>query len=85
MEYCIEGGNPGLYGYSENPSDYTGNMLILKDLQDLGISCTFGSTYSFCVDGNIALEENTSSVDSRYRDYFCTINDDGSSRCFSMI
>ncbi|MDO4962819.1 MAG: hypothetical protein Q4E75_01790, partial [bacterium] len=86
VEYCLEGGNQAiLYGYAEDPGDYTGNMLILKKLQDLEISCTFGSTYSYCVDGNIVLEETGASVTSRYRDYFCTINDDGSSRCFSMI
>ena len=49
-EYCLTNGE---YGYATNPSDYTGNALLLKQIEDAkieGISCTFdaiGSYYDF--------------------------------------
>ena len=33
-EYCLRGGDPSFYGWSENEADYTGNLLILKQIED---------------------------------------------------
>ena len=58
-EYCVRGGkdNNGnsFYGYAANPSDYTGNALILKQIEDAkieGIKCSLGGVYSECRAGS---------------------------------
>lgn len=51
-EYCVRGGkdNNGdsFYGYAENETDYTGNMLIIKSLKDNGLVCDINDMESIC-------------------------------------
>lgn len=68
-EYCLRGGkdNNGnsFYGWSANASDYIGNTLILKQIDDAkieGISCSFSENSSYCSDGNFKLSASSSNV-----------------------
>ena len=57
-EYCVRGGDPSFYGYAENPSDYTENALILKQIEDTkiaGVSCRFDAGDSNCSGGSVIL------------------------------
>ena len=52
-EYCLT--NVG-YEYTANPSDYTGNVLILKQIEDAkieGISCDFARSLSRCTSESV--------------------------------
>ncbi len=54
-EYCLTNDE---YGWSENETDYTGNMLILKKIRDEkieGISCSFDADHSYCQADSIRL------------------------------
>ena len=64
-EYCVRGGkdNNGnsFYGYAANPSDYTGNALILKQIEDAkitGVSCDFSDSLCHCGDTSAGLNLN---------------------------
>ncbi len=49
-EYCLTNGE---YGYAENKADYTGNALILKQIEAAkieGISCAFNQYRGTCTD-----------------------------------
>ena len=86
-EYCIRGGGSSFYGYAKNPNDYTGNALILKQIDDAkieGISCDFDAGNSICNDGSIAL--NAGSGGSAFAGGaggYCYVNADVSSGCGS--
>ena len=58
-EYCLQGGDASYYGYAENEADYTGNMLILKELKDSDMSCDFSSDYSYCNNGSAGLHASS--------------------------
>ena len=88
-EYCVRGGDKSFYGWSENRSDYTDNMLILKNLRDEnieGLSCGSSASVSYCNDASILL-----GVDSDGHVYAnggacvcgCDVAADGSSYCKS--
>ena len=47
-EYCVRGGDPSFYGWSEDEADYTGNVLVLKKLRDSGGNCPIYEDYSYC-------------------------------------
>ena len=85
-EYCLRGGNSSFYGWAENESDYTGNMLILKKLKDAiieGRNCSFGADSSYCAAAFVRLTAN--SDDGVYADAddgSCNVTD-GSSYCGS--
>mgnify|MGYP004538079515 CR=1 FL=1 len=58
-EYCLRGGDSSFYGYAENESDYTGNMLNLKNIRDAkieGISCYFYANSSYCDGDSVRLD-----------------------------
>ena len=94
-EYCLRGGtdNSGnsFYGYAENEADYTGNMLILKQIEDAkiaGISCSFNAISSTCdgaSDGaSVDLDATSDGGASVYGDVdVCYVYVDGSSDCGS--
>ena len=76
------------YGWSENEADYTGNMLILKNLKDAkieGISCNFseGNSGSYCNDDSVTLRVypygNVTVTD--IEDGHCSVTGDGGSIC----
>ena len=70
------------YGWSENEADYTGNMLILKELKDSDMSCDFSSDYSYCNNGSAGL--HASSVGGVHADDTvggCHVDVDGISYC----
>ena len=83
-EYCLTNGE---YGNSENEADYTGNMLILKNLRDSkieGISCNFDTVYSTCDVGSVRLYANADGyVAAADGGFLCTVFEDDSSNCGS--
>ena len=85
-EYCIRGGDSSFYGWAENESDYTGNMLILRKLRDENISrgSNFNKADSQCLigDDGITLKVYSNGhVSAGYGFGTCHVYDDGSSRC----
>ena len=88
-EYCVRGGkdNNGnsFYGYAENKADYTGNALILKQIEDAkieGVSCGFIARSSDCYVGSVFLSADLNGhVDTGVGEGSCDVRDDGSSRC----
>ncbi len=86
-EYCLTNGE---YGYAENEDDYTGNMLILKNIRDAeGISFSFGAKGSSCNAARVYFLVNpngsVSSVTARNSgDGDCDVKADGSSNCESL-
>ena len=55
-EYCARGGNSSFYGYAEDEVDYTGNALILKQIEDekiTGVSCKVYAYYFTCSDDSV--------------------------------
>ena len=81
-EYCLTNGE---YGYAANPSDYTGNALILKKLRDAkieGISCNFNATRSNCIDDAVNLSAYMGgTVGAFVGDGVCRVYSVGSSVC----
>ena len=66
-EYCVRGGkdNSGnsFYGYAANEADYTGNALILKQIEGAkieGVSCHFYAYSSNCSGDSVTLSANSS-------------------------
>ena len=86
-EYCLTAVGVE-YGWSENEADYTGNVLLLKQIEDAkieGISCYFAAySASSCGDGSVYLGA-AGNGDSVYAqgDGQCIFQDDGSSDCLS--
>ena len=88
-KYCVRGGkdNNGnsFYGYAENEADYTGNVLILKNLKDEkieGISCQFYDTNSDCSVESVSLStDKTGDVNAGGEFSGCTVDRDGPSFC----
>ena len=88
-EYCVRGGKDNnvnsFYGYAANPSDYTGNALLLKQIKDAkieGISCSFNANYSICSDDSVYLDAGSNGLGhANGVDGSCRVNDDGSSYC----
>ena len=84
-EYCVRGGkdNSGnsFYGYAENKADYTGNALILKQIEDekiTGVSCEFDAGFSYCLAGSGSFNVDSDGNVSAGR---CNVIADGSSKC----
>ena len=86
-EYCVRGGNSSFYGWAENEVDYTGNMLILKNLKNEnieGLSCNFSEDNSNCYVGSFYLRARSDgSVGVDVGSGFCGISEVGSARCVS--
>ena len=84
-EYCVRGGDESFYGYAENESNYTGNALILKQIEDTKIeevSCTFRANASYCYDGSVTLDVPSNGyVRAGDIDGCCSVIDDGISNC----
>ena len=84
-EYCVRGGNSSFYGYAENEVDYTGNVLILKQIEDAkieGVGCSFSASYSYCADDSAKLGAVSIGVGHGYDvGGSCNVGDDGSSSC----
>ncbi len=82
-EICLRGGDLSFYGYAENEADYTGNMLILKWLRDIGLKCNFASDDYRCDENTVGLSINSlyDLVVSKGNDGGCFINLDGYSVC----
>ena len=91
-EYCLRGGrdNNGnsFYGYAENEADYTGNALILKQIEGAkiaGVSCGIGSFDSHCSGGSVYFGAGSNGgVGANDGGGNCYVNDDGSSSCASF-
>ena len=83
-EYCLTNGE---YGYATNPSDYTGNALLLKQIEDAkieGISCTFDAICSYSDFGSVDLRARSKgNVSARDGVDGCYVYGDGSSLCDS--
>ena len=81
-EYCLTNGE---YGYSESETDYTGSVLLLKQIEDAkieGIDCVFGTDNSGCDDGSGGLDVySDGSVHAGDYDSNCYVNAGGSSIC----
>ena len=86
-EYCLRGGNSSFYGYAANPSDYTGNALILKQIEDAkieGTSCRFNANNSYCNADSVSMGAiSGGGVNAGGGGSSCGINGDGSSYCAS--
>ena len=81
-EYCLKGVEISSYGWSENEADYTGNMLILKELKDSDMSCDFSSDYSYCNNGSAGLHASSvGGVHADDTDGGCHVDVDGISYC----
>ena len=87
-EYCLRGGNSSFYGYAENEADYTGNALILKQIEGAkiaGVSCGIGSFDSHCSGGSVYFGAGSNGgVGANDGGGNCYVNDDGSSSCASF-
>ena len=90
-EYCVRGGkdNNGdsFYGYATNSSDYTGNALLLKQIEDAkieGIGCYFSASHSDCGADSVGLNAESNGY-VYVADGFgsCNVSDAGSSICES--
>ena len=86
-EYCVRGGNSSFYGYAENEVDYTGNALILKQIEDAkieGIGCGFNANISYCNGVSDGLHANSDGrVGADVGAGSCYVSADGSSLCES--
>ena len=81
-EYCVKGADPSSYGWSENEANYTGNMLIFKELQGKGFDCKLSNSDSICEDGSIGLSAHyNGDLDVVDKDGGCSVNQNGSSLC----
>jgi type IV pilus assembly protein PilA len=87
-EYCLRGGNSSFYGYAENEADYTGNALILKQIEGAkiaGVSCGISSFDSHCSGGSVYFGAGSNGgVGVNDGGGNCYVNDDGSSSCASF-
>lgn len=84
-ETCLRGGSADYYGYADDASNYTGNALILKNIETEGLSCSFTAVYSACSAGSVALgAEPDGSVYTVYGSIRCNIKRTGSSFCDSV-
>ena len=86
-EYCLT--TYGVeYGYAANKANYTGNALLLKQIEDAkieGISCYFDAASSRCSDGSVTLDANPYGRVAAGDDAgYCGVFDDGSSYCESV-
>ena len=81
-EYCLTNGD---YGYAENEADYTGNVLLLKQIEDAkieGISCNFDKYDSYCFDGSVSLTAYSNGLVRAYNlDGSCYVDDVSGSYC----
>jgi len=83
-ETCVRGGNEDYYGYAANESEYTGNALILKNLQNEGFVCFFSESAFECNVGSVSLHAySDGGVDAHGGDDVCIIGVDGDSNCAS--
>ena len=85
IEACIQGGSADFYGWSEEESNYKGNELIIKTLQDKGFNCYLSASDSFCTGDSIYLDAGPGGrvgVEGGGSEYGnCEVNEDGSSSC----
>ena len=83
-EYCLTNGE---YGYAEDKNNYTGNVLLLKQIDDAkieGISCGFIAYDSYCTDDSVRLYANSEEyVTADDGDGRCEVDASGSSICES--
>ena len=86
-EYCLKAVGVE-YGYATNASDYKGNVLILKKIEDAkieGINCSLEEEASSCSDASEHLYTEGDSEGVLVRafgsDAICSVFDDGSSDC----
>ena len=85
-EYCLTAYGVE-YGWSENETDYTGNVLLLKQIEDAkieGISCSFNAySASSCVADSVYLQAagEDGSVYAYSHEGMCHVDVDGSSKC----
>ena len=86
-EYCVRGGNSSFYGYAENEVDYTGNVLILKQIEDAkiaDISCTFNASSSICgVDSYNLNADSSGNVNTAVPVGGCDVQKNGRAYCYS--
>ena len=86
-EYCLRGGNSSFYGYAENEADYTGNALILKQIEGAkiaGVSCYLDAEDSGCSGGSVNLNAYSFGlVNAGDGQGICGVDDGGSSGCES--
>ena len=91
-EYCLRGGDSSFYGYAENEADYTGNMLILKQIEDAkieGTGCNFVANDSLCSDFYLCLHAFSNGIVAAGGveggvEVGCGVNAVGSSYCGSL-
>ena len=81
-EYCLTNGE---YGYAENEADYTGNVLILKNLRDEKIDnmeCNFLVGSTLCNASSVSLRADSNHrVDAGGAVGYCYVNAGGRSIC----
>ena len=81
-ETCLRGGSSSYYGYADNANDYTGNVLILKNIEAEGLSCYFTANSSYCEeDYLISMDAYPDGKVSAFDSYACVVSGDGSSWC----
>ena len=85
-EYCLTAYGVE-YGWSENEADYTGNALILKQIEVKkieGISCSFDAGGSNCDYGSVGLRADAGGLVRAGDDVgYCNVFDGGISYCES--
>ena len=87
-EYCLRGGDSSFYGYAENKANYTGNALIMKQIEDAkieGINCYCNASYCDCSGSSGGLSASYGTVSVRGGGGYCDVNDGGSSSCVSQL
>ena len=87
-EYCLREGDSSFYGYAEDENNYTGNALILKQIEDAkieGISCRFSASNSNCsVDSVYIFAHSDGGVNAGDDDGCCHAGGDDGSSCESF-
>ena len=84
-ESCVRGGQD-YYGYAEDPTNYTGNLLVLKGLQDDGFTCVFRENSSYCSKDSVYLGSSSNGVGNAYigeGNEYCDVGVNGYSICES--
>ena len=83
-EYCLRGGDSASYGWTENEKNYTGNLLILKDLEKIDMLCDFSESRSGCSGGPnefYAYSDGKIMLVETILNFKCEISIDSSSSC----
>ena len=84
-EACIKGGVTDFYGWVDEESKYTGNLLVLYGLKNEGFDCYLSDSDSYCMnyDYGIYIDANPDGYAGAEGNGNCYVMDDRSSNCLN--